>query len=106
MIPPKDLRFLPKLEQFLIKVGSIYTVRRFLYHKGCDLVSVNNSGTYRRKFIQEVTSIKDLEPYSHLSGLYTPEKWWSKLTQINHGLKPSEDRPFYLYGITPVEPKS
>jgi len=95
----RNMFFLDDLYEYLLETGEIYTVRKFCYHRGVDIIHVNHGGRFKRSFIKEVTATKDLEEYASRGGLGTAKEWATLLLQLNDNHPPTSVSPFYMYRV-------
>ena len=71
------MKFIPKLGDFLLQNGSIYTVREYYYT--VNEVYVQRVGICHRDFIKEVYGTNDLIPYVVDSGFNSADEWNTKI---------------------------
>ncbi len=95
----RNMFFLDDLYEYLLETGEIYTVRKYCYHRGVDIVHVNREGKFKRTFIKEVVTTADLEDYADKSGVGSAREWATLLLQLNENQPPTTETPFYMYRI-------
>jgi hypothetical protein len=86
----RAMQFLPELKRFLLKYGSIYTVRK--YDMDEREVLVDGVGVCQRRPLGRISCIEDLIPYHHFSGFGSLEDWWAKVKYFI-----PQGNPMFLY---------
>lgn len=83
---------MPKLKDYLITNGVIYTVRKF--NMPSKDVWIDKTGWYKRTHIKQIFSKKELEPYADTSGFDSLDEWWDMIKYLipTHG-------PYFLYKV-------
>lgn len=87
------MSFLPRLCEFLLEHGEIYTVRKYRMPE-ID-VSVSGVGVCMRHRLGRIADKEQLGQFVALSGFATADEWWKKILYFI----PLENAPKYLYHV-------
>ena len=91
------MSFLPRLQEFLLDNGFIFTVRKYRMTRA--VVDIDGVGKCNRIPITGVVSRETLLPYLKSSGFPTLEDWWAKIRYFT----PNKNLPLYLYKVEVIK---
>ena len=92
-----SMSFMPQLKEFLLRNGTIYTVRKYKMRNA--IVDVEGIGECHRIPIGTIKDKEDLTPYLEESGFESVEDWWKK---IRYFIPNSWDTK-YLYKVVVLD---
>lgn len=87
------MTFFPFLKDYLKKEGTIYTVRP--YRSNTEFVFVPDLGVCKRRFVKEIHTVEDLDPFFRQSGFELLGDWWGKVLDLYSW----PDKQKYLYKV-------
>ncbi len=93
----KTMAFMPFLVDFINTHKYVYTIRKYLYTRQCELVSVEGVGVCKRTLVCRVYDETGLRDFMSFSGFNTTTEW---LEAVRHFVKSNE--PMFLYKVEVV----